>query len=220
MIAGAQTPRPAANAVDHLLLGARDLDQGIEWVEQQTGVKAAFGGVHPGVGTRNALLSLGSNRYLEIIAPDPDQSSYNFQIDVRRLTAPRLITWAALAEDIEATAAMARKVGYEVFGPRAGSRATPSGVVLRWKSLGMITKTVSGGIEPAPFFIQWDADATHPSRTAPAGCRLETLEFQHPDPTALAATLKALGIDAGVRPGREARITATFQTQKGRIELS
>ena len=117
----------ATNAVDHLLLGASDLDQGIDWVEKATGVKAVAGGSHPGVGTRNALLSLGGKQYLEIIAPDPAQSAYNFQIDVRQLAEPRLVNWAAATNDIEAVAAGARRAGLEVFGPNEGSRRTPSG---------------------------------------------------------------------------------------------
>src|ERR1051325_2535342 len=108
MIADAQNLRSAMNAVDHLLLGVSDLDRGIEWVERRMGVKARIGGVHPGAGTRNALLSLGSRHYLEIIAPDPAQSAYNFNIDVRQLAEPRLINWAASTNDIEAVATAAR----------------------------------------------------------------------------------------------------------------
>src|SRR5512132_1912237 len=118
---GAERLTPAVSAVDHLLLGVSDLDRGIAWVEKATGVKAAVGGSHPGVGTRNALLSLGGRRYLEIIAPDPAQTAFNFRIDLRKLSEPRLITWAAAAKNVEALAKKAREVGLEIFGLQPGS---------------------------------------------------------------------------------------------------
>ena len=90
--------------LDHILLGCSDLDHGIEFVEQRTGVRAAFGGVHPGRGTRNALLSLGERRYLEIIAPDPGQSDTADTYALRKLTEPRLVHWAAHPGDLDAVA--------------------------------------------------------------------------------------------------------------------
>ena len=220
IIAGTKNLTPVVDAVDHLLLGVSDLDRGIDWVERRTGVRAAAGGIHPGVGTRNALLSLGAGHYLEIIAPDPSQPVYKFRLDVRLFTEPRLVTFAAATKDIEATAAIARAAGYEVSGPNAGSRQVPSGQTLRWRTLGVLNQLGSGGIEPVPFFIQWDLDAPHPSRSTPADCELDSLEFQHSTPSDLSAALRELGIDGKVSQAGAVRIIARLKTPKGRVELS
>jgi hypothetical protein len=220
MIAGAQDLRPALGAVDHLLVGASDLSRGIAWVEQRTGIRAPIGGTHPGAGTQNALLSLGGRHYLEIIAPDPAQPAFNFHIDIRQLTEPRLVTWAAATNEIEAVAKSAREAGYGLFGPRDGSRKTPSGKLLRWKTLGALNKLGRGTVEPVPFFIQWATDLPHPSQDPPAGCELQSLQFRHPEPSALADTLKALGIDTKVSRADGARLIAAIKTPKGLVELS
>src|ERR1700733_1973535 len=94
--------RDATDAFDHILLGARDLDVGIRWVEERTGVRAKFGGNHPGAGTCNALLSLGTGHYLEIIAPDPAQANAPDVRKLRDLSSPKIIQWAIQTEDIAA----------------------------------------------------------------------------------------------------------------------
>jgi hypothetical protein len=202
------------------LLGVADLDRGIEWVEKMTGVKAVFGGSHPGRGTRNALLSLGGRRYLEIIAPDPAQTDYRFQIDVRKLAEPRLITWAVGASDIAALAAKARGAGHQVFGPMDGSRARPDGKVLKWKTLGVGNELGRDGVEPIPFFIEWAADSLHPSQNSPSGCELQSLILEHPEVAKLRGMLRDLGIDAEVKQGAAARFIAAVKTPKGSVELS
>jgi hypothetical protein len=210
----------ATNAVDHLLLGASDLDQGIAWVEKTTGVKAVAGGSHPGVGTRNALLSLGGKQYLEIIAPDPAQTAFNFQIDVRKLAVPRLITWAAVTTDVNAVAKIAREAGHQIFGPRDGSRARPDGKTLKWKTMGVMNTLGVQGVEPVPFFIEWAADSLHPSQDSSKGCRLSSIELEHPDPAAVRETLGKLGIEIDMKPAKEARLKAALDTPKGRVVLS
>src|SRR5271155_5830056 len=154
--------------LDHILLGCSDLDRGIEFVEQHTGVRAAFGGVHPGRGTRNALLSLGEKHYLEIIALDPQQPNAPDHYGLQKLTEPRLVTWAAHPGDLTQFAARLSTASIAFEGPTPGSRKRPDGRLLQWKTLNL--KDDHSGL--LPFFIEWSADTIHPSADAPAGCKI------------------------------------------------
>jgi hypothetical protein len=213
-------PATAGTMMDHLLLGAADLDRGIEWVETLTSVRAAIGGSHPGRGTRNALLSLGRRQYLEIIAPDPAQPPESLSMNVRGLPAPRLIGWAAGTADIDGLAREIRSNGLTVFGPRDGSRARPDGRVLEWRTLGVSTTLGGGDVDPIPFFIQWTPGPVHPSQDSPKGCDLSAFEFGHADPDALMKTLRQLGIEATVSHSPAVRLTAVLKTPKGRVVIT
>jgi hypothetical protein len=212
--------KAAAAVVDHLLLGVKDLDAGMGLIEGLTGVKPVFGGSHPGGGTRNALISLGARRYLEIIAPDPNQKEWHFPIDLRKLTEPRLIMWAAATSDIQTSAKSIRKAGFEVSEPEAGSRARPDEKVLHWNTMRVMNQFESNGVEPIPFFIEWSSDSVHPSQDSPKGCELQSLKFEHPDSANLKQALQKLGISAEVKQSKTARITATIITPKGLVDIS
>lgn len=208
---------PAQNAVDHLLLGVPNLEDGMAWVAEKTGVEAAFGGRHPGLGTHNALLSLGQRQYLEIIAPDPTQTTLAPQFAFLQLaTAPRLLTWAAATTDIHAIAARAHAAGFELNGPNVGSRTRPDGQTLTWKTL-FLKNDLSLLV---PFFIEWGAASRHPSEDSPSGCRLRTFEFASPQPELLRTAFRQLDLAATVRHRDEARLRAVLDTPRGMVELS
>ena len=207
--------------LDHVLLGCSDLDRGIAFVEERTGVRAAVGGVHPGRGTRNALVSLGERRYLEIIAPDPKQSDIQpwaaqQLTHLKELTPPRLIGWAVHPGDIEAVARRLRELGVAFQEPRPGSRSRPDGHVLKWKSLSLANDR--HGL--LPFFIEWDANSVHPSADAPRGCHLERFAIVDPDPSELSRTSRGLGIDVLVERGERPQLCARIGSPKGKFELS
>ena len=134
--------------LDHIILGCNDLDAGVDYVFRRTGVRAAAGGVHPGAGTKNALLSLGKLRYLEIIAPDPLQAASTDPRDVADLKSPALVGWAIHREGVDEFASVLKSSGVESVGPKPGSRARPDGTTLTWKSLTL--KDDRNGI--LPFF--------------------------------------------------------------------
>jgi Glyoxalase-like domain len=206
---------PVPTDLDHILLGVSDLDAGIAWVEQRAGVRAAVGGVHPGRGTRNALLSLGARRYLEIIAPDPKQPGKGMYEMLSAMTEPRLFNWAVHTGDIAAAATRAVNAGFAIEGPRDGSRARPDGKTLHWKSFNL--KDDRGGL--LPFFIEWSRESVHPSEDAPKGCTLKRFFVESPAQDETGKACKSLGIDVPVEKGAKARLQAVIASPKGEIEL-
>jgi hypothetical protein len=200
--------------LDHILLGCDNLDRGIKFVEERTGIRAAYGGVHPGRGTRNALLSFGERHYLEIIAPDPNQSDLKQHSDIREMSTPRLIGWAVHPGDLNALAEKLRAARLAFAGPYPGSRKRPDGRVLNWKSLALADDR--HGL--LPFFIEWSADSIHPATDAPAGCRLQHFGIASPDPEQLSGFMRLIGIEAPVEPGEKAELRALIVGPKGDLE--
>ena len=219
-MAAAQTIRPTVDAVDHLLLGTRDLDAGIDWVAKRTGVKAVVGGIHPGRGTRNALIAFQGRRYLEIIAPDPAQPPENDPRNLRKLAEPRLIHWASASNDLATLAEHLRQRGETVTGPMDGSRARPDGKMLSWRTLALPGVFELNGINPIPFLIQWAAESPHPSLDSSKGCQLVAFEIEHPNTAAVKAALARVDIDAVVHHAESCRLVATLDTPNGRVVLA
>ena len=215
----AQRNVSALAVMDHLLLGTSDLDGGIAWFEQKTGVRAAVGGVHPGRGTRNALAALGGRQYLEIIGPDPAQPADTLRMNLRTLREPRLIAWAAATADIDGLTKRVRDRGYAAV-PRDGSRSRPDGRVLKWRTVAIETDLAQAEADPVPFFIEWAAGSAHPAGDSPEGCKLAALEFEHPNAKRLETTLAALGIDAAIQQAPEVKLIATLETPRGRVVLT
>jgi hypothetical protein len=215
LAAGSEGDDDVPALLDHIILGCSDLDKGIEFVHDGTGVLPAIGGVHPGRGTRNALLSLGERRYLEIIAPDPAQTEIVHFPQIRSMTDPRLIGWAAHPPDIAALAKQLQENKVEFTGPSDGSRKRPDGTVLNWKTINLADDR--HGL--LPFFIQWSADSVHPSKDAPAKCTLDYFEILSADPQELAATLKRIGIDFPVQRSDKTRLQTMISGPKGDLKL-
>jgi hypothetical protein len=204
--------------LDHLVFAAPDLESGIQAVEALVGVRAAFGGKHDGLGTHNALLSLGEDAYLEIIAPDPEQPepSRPLPFGLPGLTKPRLATWAARADEIEDVVVRARQGGYDPGAVIAMTRDRPDGVRLSWR---LALRTEPSGDGLVPFLIDWDP-GPHPAETSPAGCGFVSLRGEHPDPRSITAMLDALGADLPVMRSPAPRLIATIRGQRGTVEIS
>ncbi|HEU5265470.1 MAG TPA: VOC family protein [Jatrophihabitans sp.] len=204
--------------LDHVVLAAPDLGRAVAQFADRTGLVPAPGGSHPGLGTANYLVALGPNAYLELIGPDPDQPrpapDRPFLVD--RLPAPRIVTWAIRTADIDAAVTDARRRGYDPGAPRAMSRATPTGEVLRWR-LTPPRPEVDDGL--VPFLIDWGATA-HPAGRRLPSVGLVGLRATHPDPDAIQPRLRALDAALPVDAGPRAALILTIETPRGVQVLS
>lgn len=218
---GASAMTGDLSRVDHIILGINDLQRGIDELERLTGVRAVFGGAHPGRGTQNALLSLGEPHYLEILAPNPEEEGSAHVDELRTLTSLTPVGWAARADDLAALQRTLRDQGIQTGEVQPGARNRPDGSRLAWKTLtlGQIFSTAQSSEALLPFFIEWDPAGAHPSATSPGGCRLTGFALHDPAPDALRKPLQAAGLQVEVREGRESRIWFSMACPKGRVEL-
>jgi hypothetical protein len=208
---------PVPTLLDHILLGCNDLDRGIAFIKEHTGVAAAPSGVHPGRGTCNALLSFGNRHYLEIIAPDPAQNVTSPLVSkLKSLNEPRLVGWAAHPPSLTELAKHLAAKGVVFSGPTDGSRQRPDGKLLRWQTLNL--KDDKDGL--LPFFIQWGEGSVHPSEDAPRGCKLEHFEAVGPDPARLARVFGDLQLEVAVQQSRRLQLKASIAGNGPSVELT
>jgi hypothetical protein len=200
--------------VDHFMYAVPDLDDGIAWATAVFGAAPAYGGEHVGLGTRNALLSLGDS-YLEIIAPDPAQTlTGTFGETLANLSAPGLASWAARGALGPVRDALAAR-GIASRGPQRTQRQTAQGELLAWELLFPVARP---GAPRLPFFIDW-LDCPHPSVTAPAGGSLESFTLSSPEPEALAEILESLRLAVPVSAGN-AGLQVTVKGKRGVVTLT
>lgn len=201
--------------IDHIIYAAPDLEAAVDDIHGRLGVRAAGGGQHTGQGTHNKLLALGSQTYLEIIAPDPRQSAPAAPrpYGVDGIAHPGVVGWALACDDIEDALRRARANGFDPGDVVEGHRQTDTGDVLRWRVTG---NALSAGI--VPFLISW-GQTQHPATASPAGLTLESIHVEHPDPDRVLADLHALGARVEVRPASESAVVVRLNGPNGRHEL-
>jgi Glyoxalase-like domain len=205
------------NPIDHLVWAAADLDEGMAAVARLLGAVPVRGGVHPGGGTRNALLSLGARCYLEIIAPDPAQEVRDTPAEwMGKLARPGLVTWAVGVRNLERLLPRAQQLGVRTSGVFAMSRRTVAGEMLRWKVL----RLSRHGLGPViPFFIDW-LDSPHPSTGLDATCGFKGLSVAHPKAEEVRRIFDAFEIDAELATGEVVSISARVACPKGEVALT
>jgi len=161
------------HVLDHLVVAARTLEQGLAWCEATLGVQPSAGGQHVFMGTHNRVVDISTAcyplAYLEIIAidpslPPPDRARW-FDLDdaamqQRLAAAPQLVHWAARVDDIAAAHAAMLADGVD-----CGRIIDAQRGALRWRiTVRDDGQRPQGGIAPA--LIQWLGP--HPADALPA----------------------------------------------------
>ena len=186
-------------------------------MERLLGHRAVPGGRHPDFGTRNALLGLGPETYIEIIAPDPATArppqGRLFGLD--QLERPRLVTWVLRDEAIEARAEAARSAGLAIGAVAQGSRVRPDGAVVSWKVTDPYAMPLEGAV---PFLIAWGT-TPHPAASLPVAGQLVDLRVEHPEPDAVRAALGVLGVALSATRGTRTQLVATIRIDGRDVEL-
>ena len=167
------------NRIDHIVIAAHSLEQGIEYIQAELGVNIPEGGFHATMGTHNHLMRLGNDIYLELIAINPDAEIPArprwFGLDEQLMReslkqSPRLITWVMNTPDIQR---VKQDAAFDIGTPTELRRDN-----LRWQiALTDDGRLLGNGL--LPYVIQWHSQP-HPSvGMADTGCRLLSIEIHH-----------------------------------------
>ena len=178
--------------LDHLVVGAASIEQGVAYIKEQLGVDIPKGGEHPLMGTHNHLMQLGNDVFLEVIAINPDVPAPDrprwYGLDdpfVRRQIEqqPQLLTWVVNTSDLT------HLLSQSSF---AFGEATPvSRGDLHWHfAIPDDGRLLASGMLPS--LMQWHTE-THPAKSmGDVDCILTSLEIYHPYPNWLAAILSSI----------------------------
>jgi hypothetical protein len=226
--------------IDHLVIVANNLAQGVAWCEATLGITPSPGGEHKLFGTHNRLFKIATPAnplaYCEIIAINSEAARAVstmqkrwFDMDNEALqaavaTEPRLVHFVANTADVQAARTALTSLGIDRGPALEASRHSRKGL-LQWQ----ITVREDGqrlfsGMLPT--IIQWGKpDAAEPLRLHPrnslprSGVTLHSITSAHPEVSALQTAYDAIGLQGIAVQAGPANLTATLQTPKGVVQL-
>jgi hypothetical protein len=219
--------------VDHLVIAARSLDEGVGWCEATLGVTPGPGGTHPLMGTHNRLMKIASaafpRAYLEIIAIAPGARPTRgsarhrwFDLDDAHLQAalarsgPRLVHFVAEVPDAHAAVQALGHARLDRGHVIEASRDTAAGR-LSWQ----ITVRDDGQrlfYGALPTLIQWGP--VHPCDSmADSGVTLRSLDLAHPRAADLEVALRTIGLTGVSLANGAPDLHAVLETPRGTVSL-
>jgi hypothetical protein len=211
-----------AMRVDHVSYAAESdgLAATAERLSKKIGVAPVDGGVHPRFGTRNVILPLSQERYVEVVEvldhPASYKAPFGQAVRARSETGGGWMGWAVAVDDLSEAE---RRLGREAV---VGSRHRPDGVMLSWRQLGIKGLIADPQL---PYYIKWDDEGLHPSVGAQTEVTIQSLEIAgDPDrvrdwlglPPDHAASVQFSFVSPHGNPGL---LSVTFDTPEGPVTV-
>lgn len=140
-------------------------------LESALGATFRDGGFHPGFGTRNNILPVRGDRYIEVVEvlehPAAEKAVFGQAVRARTESGGGWLAWVLEVDDM---APLEERLGRTSV---PGSRQFPDGRRLEWDQIGVRGLLADPQL---PFFVRWRSDASvRPSALAPAD--VEILEI-------------------------------------------
>lgn len=158
--------------VDHLVFAAtpEGLRRTADRLSEILGEESRDGGFHPRFGTRNRLIPLADDRYIEIVEvlehPVAEKAPFGQVVRARSEAGGGWLGWALSVDDLSG---VERRLGRHAVD---GSRRIPDGRLLEWKQIGVRGTQADPQL---PFFIKWISEESVLPKALPGTVQLTRL---------------------------------------------
>ena len=142
----------AGKLIDHIVLAVPDLQSTMQQFQDTYGIQTHYGGQHKDFGTHNALVNLGDDAYLEILAPDPNNTTFAGKRWMGADLSQQSIVarWALKSSNLETDKLSLSNFDKKYGDIIEGSRQKSDGSMLRWK---MIKPLPNPLVDIVPFMV-------------------------------------------------------------------
>ena len=194
-----------------------------ERLGEALGVTPCDGGIHPRFGTRNMILPLAHERYVEIVEvldhPSSDKAPFGQVVRARSEAGGGWMGWVIrVDDDLAAVEARLDRTAVE------GNRRLADGREFLWKQIG-IKGTLAD--PQLPFFVKWGEGSPHPSQEASTDVTIASLMIAG-DPARVTdwlggrtpeETSSVITFDFVAPHGTPGLMSVTFNTPGGPVTL-
>ncbi len=211
--------------VDHVSFAADQsgLIPTAERLGEALGVTPVDGGLHPRFGTRNMILPLAHERYVEIVEvldhPSADKAPFGQVVRARSEAGGGWMGWVIrVDDDLEA---VEQRLDRQAV---PGNRRLADGREFLWKQIG-IKGTLAD--PQLPFFVKWGEGSPHPSQEAETDVTIASIQIAG-DPERVRdwlgghtaeETSSVISFDFVAPNGTPGLMSVTFNTPNGPVTL-